>query len=169
MTKPLSSVTAFSLAVALAGLAYAQTPAPAQSTAPGASPSSALQNLPEGCRKVAQTSQMGQMMQNMPMMQGGMMPMQNMPMAAGMGEANRDYMEAMRKMNPPMMMGMMINDPEVAFICAMIPHHQGAIDMAQAVLKHTKDAELKKTAEKSIEEQKKEIAELNEILKKHVK
>jgi uncharacterized protein (DUF305 family) len=126
-----------------------------------------MQNMPEACRRQVQNSQMGQMMQNMPMMQSGMMPMQNMPMAANMPEASRDYMEVMRKMNPPMMMGMMINDPEVAFICAMIPHHQGAIDMAQAVLKHTQDAEVKKMAEKTIKEQEKDIAELNDLLKKH--
>jgi len=31
-------------------------------------------------------------------------------MAANMPEANADYLEAMRKMNPPMMMGMAIDD-----------------------------------------------------------
>ena len=36
----------------------------------------------------------------------------------------------------PMMQGMMAEDPDVAFACAMIPHHQGAIQMAEAELRH---------------------------------
>ena len=60
----------------------------------------------------------------------------------------------MISMNGPMMQGMMAGDPDVAWICAMIPHHQGAIDMAQAGLK---DAD---SAERTIEEQEKSIEEL---------
>jgi uncharacterized protein (DUF305 family) len=181
MNRTILIAAAGSLALA----AQAQTQSPLPGTAPGAvqqgqapasgsgaqpNPAQMMQNLPEGCRKSAQSSPMGQMMQNMPMMQaGGMMPMQNMPMMANMPEANRDYMEVMRKMNPLMMMGMTINDPELAFLCSMIPHHQGAIDMAQAVLKHTKDADVKRAAEKSIKEQEKEIAELTDLVKEHAK
>ncbi len=159
----------FAGAVFLVATTVAQAQSPAPSTAPGATNAQALQSLPEGCRKAAQDSQMGQRMQSMPMMQGTMPPVQSMPMMQGMAEANQGYMEAMQKMNPPMMAGMAINDPELAFLCSMIPHHQGAIDMAEVVLRHTKDSDIKKNAEKTIKDQKKDIEDLTELVKKHGK
>lgn len=53
----------------------------------------------------------------------------------GMTDAQKAYMEAMMKMHAPMMTGVHAKDPDVAFVCRMIPHHQGAIDMARVVLK----------------------------------
>ena len=49
----------------------------------------------------------------------------------------------------------------------MIPHHQGAIDMAKVELQHGMDPELKAMAEKIIADQEREIAELKEWLSKH--
>ena len=34
-------------------------------------------------------------------------------------------------MDGPMMQGIQADDPDVAFVQTMIPHHQGAIDMAR--------------------------------------
>ena len=51
----------------------------------------------------------------------------------------------------------------------MIPHHQAALDMAKAELKFGKDAKARAMAEKLIEAQEKEIAELEEWLKAHPK
>lgn len=67
---------------------------------------------------------------------------------------------AMNKMSPAMMQGMMAKDADVAWICAMIPHHQGAIDMARAGLAGADNAESKRFAEETIQAQEKEIAKL---------
>ena len=58
---------------------------------------------------------------------------------------------------------------EVDFLRQMIPHHQGAIDMAKVELAHGKDPEIRKMAEKIIADQEKEIAEMKAWLKKNEK
>ena len=57
-------------------------------------------------------------------------------------------------------------DADIDFIKGMIPHHQGAIDMAKVVLGFGKDAETRKLAETIIAAQEKEIAMMTEWLKK---
>ncbi len=49
-------------------------------------------------------------------------------------------------------------DADVDFVKGMIPHHQGAVDMAKVVLEHGKDAELRRLAEGIIKAQNDEIA-----------
>ena len=116
----------------------------------------------------------------------GSMPMGNMPMMGQMDPA------AMQKMMQDMMptasdpastkefkeahMAMMKNmhqpftgNPDIDFRVHMIPHHQGAIDMARVALKHAKDAETKKMAQKIIDDQEKEIAEMQAWLTKNRK
>ena len=124
------------------------------------------ESLPEECRTAAQAGGQMQMMQGMDM-QGMSQNMQGM--MANMTDAQKGYMEAMMKMHGPMMTAMMIKDPDVAFICGMIPHHQSAIDMARVVLKTGDNAEAKKMAEKVIKDQGQEIAEMKEWLKKNAK
>jgi uncharacterized protein (DUF305 family) len=114
--------------------------------------------LPQKCTQAIEEAmpnmnQMGRM--NMPMMQ-----MEGMPMA-GMG-----HMQAMRESFRPMMQAMMIKDPDLAFACAMIPHHQSAIDMAKVQIENGKDEELKDLAEKLIDDQMSEIEDLKEAIER---
>ena len=55
-------------------------------------------------------------------------------------------------------------DPDVDFATMMIPHHQGAIDMAKAQLAHGTDPELRRLAEEIIAAQERESAFLRQWL-----
>jgi uncharacterized protein (DUF305 family) len=65
--------------------------------------------------------------------------------------------DAMAVMDDGMKRAPMNGVPEHDFITMMIPHHQGAIDMAKAVLLNTTDPELRNLAQGIITEQQNEI------------
>ena len=98
----------------------------------------------------------------------GVSDMQGMSMP-GMTDASKAYVDAMMKMHPPMMTAIRARDPDVAFVCGMIPHHQGAIDMARVELKYGNNPEAKRMAERVINDQGKEIEEMTAWLKMNAK
>jgi uncharacterized protein (DUF305 family) len=56
-------------------------------------------------------------------------------------------------------------DTDIDFVKGMIPHHQGAIDMAKVVLGFGKDPEIRKIAESVVKAQETEIVQLSAWLK----
>ncbi len=60
-------------------------------------------------------------------------------------------------------------DPDVDFRVHMIPHHQGAIDMARMALKHARSPETRTLAEAIIADQEREIGEMRAWLAKRGK
>jgi YVTN family beta-propeller protein len=68
-----------------------------------------------------------------------------------------DMMQAMAKMDHEMMAASMSGDSDHDFAIMMIPHHQGAVDMAKAYLPHAKDPALRRLAEEITVEQPQEI------------
>jgi uncharacterized protein (DUF305 family) len=85
---------------------------------------------------------------------------------AAMDQAHTDLMKGMDAMHSEMTQGMMAEDIDVAFVCGMIPHHQGAIDMAKAELTHGDDPWVKELAQKVIDAQTQEIADMKAWLTK---
>lgn len=82
------------------------------------------------------------------------------------GTASTEFKAAMAKMQQSMAKPMM-GAPDADFAMMMLPHHQGAVDMAKIELKYGHDPQLRKMAEQIVKSQHKEIAELRSWLKKH--
>jgi uncharacterized protein (DUF305 family) len=91
--------------------------------------------------------------------QGGMMGMMGMGMTdlESMPEHVRENMRRMMISMPAMHEGMMNANADVAFACGMIAHHQGAIDMAEVLLEHGEDPQMRALAEEIIAAQVGEI------------
>ncbi|WP_199724871.1 DUF305 domain-containing protein [Noviherbaspirillum saxi] len=75
--------------------------------------------------------------------------------------------DAMAVMDDGMKRAPMNGMPEHDFVTMMIPHHQGAIDMAKAVLLNTTDPELSNLAQGIITEQQNEIRVMRAWLGRH--
>lgn len=79
------------------------------------------------------------------------------------------YDDAMKKMHDGMMAVKPTGDADIDFVEGMIPHHQGAIDMAKVVLEKGKDPEIKKLAEGIVKAQESEIKMMQDWLAAHKK
>lgn len=74
---------------------------------------------------------------------------------------------ASKRMHHAMMQAPRIGDADRDFVEQMIPHHQGAIDMARALLLHGKDRELQQLAKSIITDQQNEIRIMKLWLENH--
>jgi len=77
----------------------------------------------------------------------------------------REMMESMKKMDKDMMAAPMTGDPDHDFAAMMIPHHQGAVDMAKVELIYGKDPVLLRLAQEIIVTQEQEIEVMRMRLK----
>lgn len=84
----------------------------------------------------------------------GLQPAGSAQRAGFAAEMDRDMAKMMRDMHAPGYTGR----PDVDFLAMMIPHHQGAVDMARAVLRHGEDPLTRQLAEEIIAGQQAEIA-----------
>jgi uncharacterized protein (DUF305 family) len=73
------------------------------------------------------------------------------PFVAASGAAMEQMMKAMGAMRPS-------GDVDRDFVAMMIPHHQSAIDMAQAELRYGKNEQLRRMAQEIVVTQQQEIA-----------
>ncbi|MBN8997278.1 MAG: DUF305 domain-containing protein [Rhizobiales bacterium] len=95
----------------------------------------------------------------------------DMSQMGGMAMGDEEAVKAFEAANEKMMQGMhgmaMTGDVDKDFVTMMIPHHQGAIDMAEVVLKYGRDPQIKALAEAIVRAQETEIAEMKAWLARH--
>lgn len=135
-----------------------------------------MQNMPQNCMSMMQGMMRGDARQG-GMMGGGMMGgmMGRGMMGGGMqapasaSAASKAYMEVADKMYGPIMEGLQADDPDIAFVRAMIAQRQGAIELAKVRLQYGKDEQTHKWADDTIQRQQAEIDEMQAWLKKQVK
>ncbi len=83
-------------------------------------------------------------------------------------DADKEFESEMMKMHRNMQM-QTTGHTDKDFVTMMIPHHQGAVDMAKTELKYGSDPELRHLAETIVDSQEKEIAFMQNWLKQHPK
>lgn len=75
--------------------------------------------------------------------------------------------DAMRVMHRDMHNGPLTGDHDRDFVAMMIPHHQGAIDMAKVLLLYGEDEQLRRLAQEIIADQQNEVQLMRLWLAKH--
>ncbi len=89
------------------------------------------------------------------------------PMSNTASPADKSFSTGMDKMNGAMSTAHMSGNADQDFVAMMLPHHQGAVDMAKTELQYGKDPELRALARNIIAAQDKEIAEMQAWQLKH--
>ena len=88
-------------------------------------------------------------------------------MSGSNSPATQTYIQAMQTMDEKMKGMAMSGDPDKDFVMMMTPHHQAAVDMAEAYLKYGKDPQLTRMAKSIIASQTREIKEMQAWEAKH--
>ncbi len=86
------------------------------------------------------------------------------PAASAESAATKAYREANARMHKEMDIAY-TGDADIDFLKSMIPHHQGALDMARVALAHGKDPKVRKLAQDVVKAQEAEIALMRQWLK----
>jgi len=81
-------------------------------------------------------------------------------MAANADPAHAALLQTMEPMHSDMMRGMTPTDFQTAFVCSMIPHHQGAVAMARVAQQYANDPWIKMFAQEIITTQQVEIRQM---------
>ncbi len=95
--------------------------------------------------------------------------MPGMPKAPGpsaASPADQAFMAAMDRMNATMKVPLTGN-PDADFVAMMIPHHQGAVDMAKVELQYGKNEQLRRMADRIVTAQTKQIDALRRWQARH--
>ena len=87
-----------------------------------------------------------------------------MPASVVQSASNAAYEQVNAKMHKDMGIPL-TGDADRDFLAGMIPHHQGAVEMAQVELKYGKDPKVKKLAQEVITAQTQEITMMQSWLK----
>jgi uncharacterized protein (DUF305 family) len=95
------------------------------------------------------------------------LPTQGTPLETS--NADKSMMAGMSKMNHAMSAAPLTGNADQDFVAMMLPHHQGAVSMAQVELKYGQDLEMRRLAKSIIAAQDKEIAEMRAWQQRHPK
>src|SRR5690606_20962434 len=87
-------------------------------------------------------------------------------MAVNAEAGHAELIDTMEPMHTGMLRGLAAADFDAAFLCSMIPHHQGAVDMAWVALNDGQDPFVTWLAHAFIADQEREIGEMGRWLER---